>query len=307
MKKIVLILLGFSLVHCAIIRTKDRSVKTKVNNTMFSARKGSELRKRIMVLPFVNLSSYPSETIAPDARVLFLEELKKTDDVILIDWKNLGINIDEFRSGATYKIEELAKRLRNSGVHAIVVGRVKDLRTGRKGDSVGIFRRVEAEVKAIAEIAVVSVRSGKVMVEESRTADATERLTRVAESSYTDETIKDDPQMVREVVFTAFEKTVPILLEALSKFSWEGRVALVRGERVYLNAGRQSGLQIGDLLRIVEEEDEVFDPQNDRFIGYIKGRMKGTVEVMSYYGNDGAVTRIHSGSGFEENDLVEFY
>ena len=34
--------------------------------------------------------------------------------------------------------------------------------------------------------------------------------------------------------------------------------------------------------------------------------MKGTVEIISYFGNDGAVTSVHSGSGFKESDLVEF-
>lgn len=299
------------LLQCTAIHVKERggeAPKVKTKDTLFSARKGEELRKRIVILPFLNHSSYDNPSLVQDARDQFVEDLQKTEDVIILNWKSLGIeNIDSYREGNSYKIPELAKKLRSSGVHAIVEGIIKDLRTGKKGDSVGVFRRVQAEVKAVAELRVISVRSGQVMVSEERQADAAESYTRVAEKSFSDKDLRDNPNSVRWVVFFAFEKTIPILLDSLKKFSWEGRVALVKGEKVYLNAGRLSGLQVGDVLRIVEPQEEVFDPETSQFIGQIKGRMKGTVEVVSYFGNDGAVTAIHSGSGFKENDLVEFY
>lgn len=306
-----LIILGFlfsALFHigCSIIHTKDRSVKTK--QEMFSSRKGSEMRKRIVVLPFLNQSSYNGNSHIDDARTRFLSELQKTDEVIIQHADAVGLtNLADYRSGNTYKSEEIAKKLKLTGVHAIVEGIVKDLSTTRRGDAVGVFRRVKAQIKTTVELRVISVRSGQVMVTETREADLAETLTRVAEKSFTDKDIQDDPSAVQYVVETAFEKTIPVLINALQKFSWEGRIALVKGERVYLNAGRQSGLNIGDVLRIVEQQEEVYDPESSQFIGNIKGRMKGTVEVISYFGNDGAVTTIHSGSGFKENDLVEFY
>lgn len=309
--KYTLIVLCLLLFRCTAIHVKERGAQApavKTKDTMFSARQGAELRKRVVILPFLNHSSYDNPTLLQDARDRFVSEIQRTEDVIILNWKSLGIdNIDAFREGNSYKIAELSKKLRSSGVHAIVEGVVKDLRTGKKGDSVGVFRRVQADVKATAELRVISVRSGQVMVAEERQADASENYTRVAEKSFNDKDLRDNPDSVRFVVDTAFEKTIPILLESLKKFSWEGRVALVKGEKVYLNAGRLSGLQVGDLLRIVEPQEEVFDPETSQFLGQIKGRMKGTVEVVSYFGNDGAVTAIHSGSGFKENDLVEFY
>ena len=35
--------------------------------------------------------------------------------------------------------------------------------------------------------------------------------------------------------------------------------------------------------------------------------MKGTLEVISFFGTDGSIAVIHSGSGFRENDKVELY
>ncbi|MCC6138907.1 MAG: hypothetical protein IT287_09750 [Bdellovibrionaceae bacterium] len=306
MRILIQVLCFFSVIGCSIIHTKDRSVKTK--SEMFTSRKGNEMRKRILVLPFLNQSSYNGSSYIDEARTRFLSELQKTDEVIILHADAVGLtNLADYRSGNTYKSDEIAKRLKLTGVHAIVEGIVKDISTTRRGDSIGVFRRVKAEIKVKAEVRLVSVRSGQVMLTDSREADLSEKLTRVAEKSFTDKDIQDDPSAVQYVVEAAFEKSIPVIITALQKFSWEGRVALVKGERVYLNAGRQSGLNIGDVLRIVEAQEEVYDPENSQFIGNIKGRMKGTVEVISYFGNDGAVTSVHSGSGFKENDLVEFY
>ncbi len=93
----------------------------------------------------------------------------------------------------------------------------------------------------------------------------------------------------------------------MEKLSWEGRVAAVAGERIFVNAGRLSGLQVGDILKITDEGDDVYDPETGRFIGTAPGRLKGTVEVVSYFGKDGAIAVVHSGSGFQENDRVELY
>lgn len=266
------------------------------------------MRKRILVLPFLNQSSYNGSSYIEEARTLFLSELEKTGEVIILHADAVGLtNLADYKQGNTYKSEDIAKKLKLTGVHAVVEGIVKDIVTVRRGDSVGLFRRVKAEIKAKVELRLVSVRSGQVMLTELREADLSEKITRVAERSFTDKDLMDDPTAVQFVVEAAFEKTIPPLITALQKFSWEGRVALVKGERVYLNAGRQSGLNIGDVLRIVEAQEEVYDPESSQFIGNIKGRMKGTVEVISYFGNDGAVTTVHSGSDFKENDLVEFY
>ncbi len=306
--RLLLIPLVVVLANCSVIHTKDREAKVKIKDTSFAARKSNELKKRILVLPFVNLSAYKSDVFADEARAYFLSELSKADETVNMDARQVGIDdISVYKQGSNYKIEELSKRLRNSGIHAIVIGTVKDLRTGKRGDSVGLFRKVQAEVKAVVELQVIAARSGQVMTTESGSADMAETQTRVAEKSFKDADLRDSPETVKYVVQLAFEKTIPGLLSSLQKFSWEGRVALVKGERVYLNAGRLSGLQLGDILRIVEMQEEVFDPETSRFLGNIKGRMKGTVEVVSYFGEDGAVTQIHSGSGFKENDLVEFY
>jgi hypothetical protein len=113
--------------------------------------------------------------------------------------------------------------------------------------------------------------------------------------------------LIRAAVRTAFQGAIPNIIRAVEKLSWEGRVAMVSGERIFVNAGRLTGLQVGDIMKITEEGDDVYDPETGRFIGTAPGRLKGTIEIVSYFGKDGAIGVIHSGSGFQENDRVELY
>ena len=77
--------------------------------------------------------------------------------------------------------------------------------------------------------------------------------------------------------------------------------------RVAEYVGRISGLQVGDLLKVSENGDDIYDPDSGVHIGKSPGRLKGTLEVISYFGNDGSIAVIHSGAGFKENDKVEVY
>ena len=71
--------------------------------------------------------------------------------------------------------------------------------------------------------------------------------------------------------------------------------------------GQVSGVKIGDILKVVENPSEIYDSQMGYQLGKVSGKVKGTLEIISYFGQDGAVGVLHSGAGFKESDRVEFY
>jgi len=134
-----------------------------------------------------------------------------------------------------------------------------------------------------------------------------EAQTRVAENASADRMLQTNPELIERLITDAFLDFQNQIFSTLDKIAWEGRIAMISGDRIFLNVGRLSGLQVGDVLKVTEEGDEIFDPQTGNFIGKSQGRLKGTLEVISYFGQDGAVSLIHSGSGFKENDRIELY
>jgi TolB-like protein len=269
--------------------------------------KDAPLRKRVMVLPFINGGLSRSEDAGRVAREAFLRQLRRTDEFVVVANSDFPKEISAFLKAGEYDLEAMGKIAAAMGISAIIEGRILEVRARRVGDEVGLVRKIRARMNARVQIRMVNTRNGSIILNETREAEAEEATTRVAERAASDRDLADDPILIESVVTRAFQSTLQRIVNAVEKLSWEGRVALVKGERVYLNAGRLSGLQIGDILRISEEGEDVHDPETGSYIGRVPGRLKGTVEVVSYFGKDGAISVLHSGSGFRENDLVELY
>ncbi len=287
----------------------EKSNRTEVKDVPFEARENREapLRKRVMVLPFINSGITRSEQASKVAREAFLKQLRKTDEFVIVANTDFPKDVSAFLKANEYDLEAMGKIAAAMGIAAILEGRILEVRAKRVGDEVGIVRKIRARMNARVQVRMVNTRNGSIVLNETREAEVEEATTRLAERASSDRGLEDDPILVDSVVTRAFQATLPRIVNAVEKLSWEGRVALIKGERVYLNAGRLSGLQIGDILRISEEGEDVHDPETGSYIGRVPGRLKGTVEVVSYFGKDGAITVLHSGSGFRENDLVELY
>jgi hypothetical protein len=308
-----LVLICTTLSSCSLLGSNrqigvQKSAVPEVRDVPFAAResKDAPLRKRIMVLPFIG-SPMQSEKAGPVAREAFLKLLKRTDEFVVISNSDFPKDVSSFLKGPEYDLEAIAKIASNLGISAVLEGRIIDVRAKRVGDEVGLVRKLRARMNAQVQVRLINTRNGSVIFNESREAESEEATTRLAERSENDRDLQDDPVLIQSVINRAFVSTIPRISAAIEKLSWEGRVALIKGERVYLNAGRLSGIQIGDILRISEEGEDVHDPETGSFIGRVPGRLKGTVEVVSYFGKDGAIAILHSGSGFRENDLVELY
>ncbi|MGE3759295.1 MAG: hypothetical protein AB7H97_16135, partial [Pseudobdellovibrionaceae bacterium] len=149
--------------------------------------------------------------------------------------------------------------------------------------------------------------NGKVLLDATTKLDSSDDSMRVAAPVQDDKNVEASAKTIERLMGQAFVTLIPRLTASMDKLVWEGRVAMVQGERIFLNVGRISGLNIGDIVKVNDEGDDVYDPQTGSLIGKVPGRLKGTLEVISYFGADGAITLVHSGSGFKENDRVELY
>lgn len=281
-----------------------------VRDVSYQAREGGEegLRQRVLVLPFLSEKTGRSQVALEAARNTVVRELGRTGQFLIIDNADFPHTPSSFlNEQGEYKLEEISRIAAGMGVAAIIEGKILEVKARRIGDEVGLFRSIKANVETTVRLRVFAARNSKEILSDVRTASVQSSTTRVGESTYSDRHLEDDPKLLRAAVLKAFYGSVGQIVRAVEKLSWEGRVALISGEKVYVNAGRLSGLQVGDILKITEEGEEVFDPETGVFIGRAPGRMKGTVEVVSYFGKDGAVAIVHSGSGFSQNDRVQLY
>lgn len=85
-----------------------------------------------------------------------------------------------------------------------------------------------------------------------------------------------------------------VLYKELDRLEWFGRIAKVEGGEVYLNAGKLSGLKIGDVMEVLpigsqEERKEV----------------KGRIQISSFLGIDASVARWIQGQKPEMMDIIK--
>ena len=291
-------------------RTKPVT-QTEIRDVPSAAREGRDLapRKRVMVLPFladdgVNTTPHTNQL----AREFLIKEIRRnSDDFVFIPPSDFPKDVQSFVKHGAYDLDAMSKLASQMGLAALIEGRINTLTAKRTSDPVGLVRQVRAKIDVTAQIRMVNAKNGKSLLDETRTASAEDQIMRVGERSSTDGALENDPKLIEDVVAEAFRTTAPKIVQYIDKLGWEGRVALIKGERMYLNAGRISGLQVGDILKVLEDGEDVYDPESGALIGHVPGRIKGTVEVISYFGKDGSVGIVHSGSGFKENDKVELY
>lgn len=280
----------------------------KVKDVPFQARGSQGVRKRILVPPFLDENLNRAELTSHVARSAVVDQIIKTNSFVVVSNADFPEEFTKYKTqDNNYDLKKIASLTNTMGIAAVIEGKILDIKIRRLGESVGVFRDIRALVDAKVQIRMVSSSNGKIIMQKVGAATVEARITRVLKDARTDKLIQDDPELVKRAVASAFLTTVRDLVMAVDKLSWEGRVAMVSGDRIYVNAGRMSGIQVGDILKVSEEGHEVYDPDTGHYIGNAPGRMKGTLEVISYFGKDGAVSVLHSGSGIKENDKVELY
>ncbi len=264
-------------------------------------------RKRLMVLPFLDSSGIPGGDERDEAKEEFIRELNRTHSVIAMNSREIRADFSKSVKNGEYDLVAIARQAQALGVHAILEGKLLELKAKRTADPVGLFRQVKSRFEAQVRVRILTARSAREIFNTVKTVSLEEANVRVAEKTNSDRFLTNNPELVRRLVREAFLDFAPQILASMEKLNWEGRVAMVNGDRIFLNVGKISGLQISDILKVSDEGDEIYDPQSGNFIGKSPGRMKGTLEVVSYFGQDGAIAVIHSGSGFKENDRIELY
>ncbi|ASD63658.1 hypothetical protein [Bdellovibrio bacteriovorus] len=309
MKRLFCLAIVFCVTACTTLdRSANPTTRREIKDVNYEARKDdSAPRKRMMVLPFLDAGDKRPQELRDQARAAFIADLNRTGEVIALDSRELKVDLAKMIENGQYKLTEVAKAAQALGVNTVLEGKIIDIRIKRKADNVGVVRHLTTAFEVVAQVRVVTGRAGREVFNTVKTVTVEEQGVRVAERVETDKFLANNPDMITVLVKDAFLDFTPQVLASLDKVTWEGRIAAINGDRIYLNVGRISGLQVGDLLKVTEDGDDVYDPESGGHIGRVPGRLKGTLEVISYFGNDGSIAVIHSGSGFRENDRIELY
>ena len=267
----------------------------------------SPIRKKIALLPLYNESPFGKEDLAITATEELRREISRTRDYV-IDPEAQAIfgSSKEIYAGGGLKLAQLSRKAKLAGVNLVVFGRITHARVRQKTDEIGFVRKTKSYAESMVEIRIFDVHSNKEIFSDKLDGNINDSAYRFFMSER-DGSIGYRRGLLRYSVKVAIRRFIPKINKLGSKLDWTGRVAKIIGTKIYLNAGRKSGLNIGDILKVMTDGQEIFDPESGALLGVSKGQVKGTLEVIDYFGPDGAVAILHSGGTVTEGDFVQLY
>lgn len=271
------------------------------------AQQFQSVKKKVALLSFFNESPYGGEDLGIVATEELRKELSRTGEFIVdpMAMKIFGSSKEVYAGGGV-KLVQLSRRAKIEGVNLVVFGRVIEARVREKTDEIGFVRETKSFTEAKLEIRIFDVNSNKEIYTETLSGYADDQTYRFFAEDR-ENSMNQRRDLLRYGVRVAARKAIPNMIEISRKLDWMGRIAKIVGTRIYVNAGRESGLQIGDVLKVLTEGQEIFDPETGALIGVSKGEVKGTIEIIDYFGPDGTIGTLHSGGSVLEGDFVQLY
>ena len=101
----------------------------------------------------------------------------------------------------------------------------------------------------------------------------------------------------------AIDKAVYFICQKMADVAWQGRIVTVKGDKVYVNAGSNSGVKTGDVFNVYSVGEELVDPETGLSLGSTLTRI-GRVQV-SQVQDKFSIAKSTAGGGFKRNDVLK--
>lgn len=270
-----------------------------------------ELKKRVVILPFLDKNNSRDLNVLKNAREAFINSLNATDELIALDSSVLKLDLSKYIKDNIYDLKAIAKESQTVGISCILEGRIIDMRFKdedmSKVDNSSSLKSRPVNFEVVVQARMINIRSEQELFNTVKTVSIDEENSTIPENITSENFFNRNNELTELLIKDAFLDFNSKLVESLKYIIWEGRIAALQGDRIYINVGQISGVQVGDILKVVDDGNEIYDTELGYHLGKVPGKAKGTLEVVGFFGQDGAVSVIHSGAGFKENDRIELY
>jgi len=254
-------------------------------------------KKKVAILDFENNTSYKEEKIGEAVAKKLSDKLDATQRVVTLD----KIVVTEMLKREGTKFESLSdpsamKRAQQSlGIQAFALGTVTDVslltsKASETSDEEVTFATTKVEIRLI----------------DASTGNLLKTFIGRSPIFGTKETGENSRgKAVLRAIEIGLDDILDGFLRQLDLLDWTTTIAKVDGENIYLNAGKLSGIRIGDTFEVFEPGKEILHPTTNLSLGWTTGKLKGAVRVTDLFGVDAAVGNTVQGAGFSANDVVK--
>lgn len=247
-----------------------------------------KMKRRVIVLPIVDQTNYKDEQLGELATKRLISRLENSGTIICVDPNTVNLKGSLTDSQNSKILNE------TFGIQAVLKGTLADVFTSTSKIEGKDDRETSFAVSKIA-IDIYNTDTGSVMKQLSgrnpvflsrEKGDLSSEKSKIRAVDLSIEIIAED------------------LLKSILSLDWHARIASIDKEKVYINAGRLSGLEKGGIIEVYSPGEEIIDPRTRTPMGRTKGSYKGELEVVELFGVDASWAKIKKGSSFSATDLV---
>lgn len=254
-------------------------------------------KKKVAVLDFENKTAYQEERIGEAVAKRLSDKLEATQRVVIMD----KAVVSEMLRREGLKFETLTelpvmKQAHHSlGIQAFALGTVTDVsilssKASETSDEEVSFATAKVEIR------LVDASTGNLL----KTFIGRSPIFGTKESGE-----QSRGKAVIKAIDFGLEEILDGFLRQLDLLDWATTIAKMEGENLYINAGKLSGLRVGDTLEIYAPGKEIIHPATKISLGWTTGQLKGIVKISELFGVDAAIGKVSQGSGFTPNDVVK--
>lgn len=254
-------------------------------------------KRKVAILDFENKTPYKEEKIGETVAKKLSDKLEATQRVMTVD-KTV---VSEILNREGFKFETLTepsvmKRVHQSlGIQAFTLGTVTDLsllspKASETSEEEVTFVAVKLEVRLIDASTGNLLKSfiGRSPIFGTKEIGANSRS-----------------KGVLKAIDLSLDDILEGFLRQLDLLEWTTTVAKIEGQNLYINAGRLSGLRIGDTFEVFEPGKEIIHPTTKFSLGWTTGQLKGVITITELFGVDAAIGKVIQGQGFSPDDIVK--
>jgi len=289
--------------------TKDDTTRTKTSQELTQASSVSDYKGpklRVGVVNFQNKTPSRVLGIGEAAADILGTILQKTERFIVIPQQDLDSILAQQRMGATGIInpETAAEMGKILGLNAIVTGAVTAYSETEEGSDFIVGRSKTQIARVTVDYRIVDTTTGVQLMADSGAGEYRKKVMTVlgagSKASY-DSDLRDG------ALRDALNKAMVNMMHKLGARKWNGRVAQVDGDNLYINAGQKTGLNVGDKLDVFRPGKDIIDPVTKVKLGTTESKIGQATVQQNDIGDsaDLSIATPNSGTGFKPGDIVK--
>ena len=281
------------------------SVKMKqdvsANETKKVSSKYTGPKRRVGVVDFENKTGYGQQRLGQAASDILITELVKTGKFIVVERDKVNKLMEEQKLGLTGAIDSAtaARMGKVLGLNAIVTGAISNFGTRTTGSDYLIAQSKRQEATCTVDIRVVDAETGQILY-----GDSGKGVSKVSSGGFLGMGTKGGyaESIEGDALRAAISQLIVNITSQINKKPWSSRIVQVSGGKIYLSAGTESGLEVGQKLKVYAQGAEIKDTDSGLVLGREEEEI-GELEVTNHAGDKLSVGKVTKGRTPSKGDV----